>query len=62
MLFFDVEECRYLGKVFDPAEVPEEFKATPLGSFEVKVEGEWRRCAGSYWSPEGPMVWVEAQS
>lgn len=58
--FGAVERVRYLGREFAPDEIPDEYGDTPLGSFEVLIDGSWYRCRGS-WMADGPMVWREKE-
>jgi hypothetical protein len=60
--FYTVERARYVGKEFDPREVPAEFNDIPFGRFEVLVGGAWYGCRGSWVSDGGPMVWREEEA
>lgn len=60
MPFDDAELVRYLGETFPPDQVPERFAGVPLGTFEYRIDGTWRRGRGSYMRSDGvAMVWVE---
>lgn len=55
----EAERLRYMGEEFSLDAVPERFRQTPIGMFDLRAGGLWYRCRGSWMDSEGDVwVWV----